>query len=300
MAIVVTPDIVHPSAFLKVDYTQFASLNIFNIPVFTAARVFGVTGLQDGSSQQSATILARSLQQYGIPPLQDPYPSAGVNAVSLGYQVQPQSPNSDQDVFIVVNYSTIVLNPIPNNGQYTISDDTTISNSTTQVDPKTRHPLTFAFSDAGGIQDDTATISFDQVSRRVTALAAISGTKIEACRAAVGKVNNPAWNGLGIGYWLLESLSQQGATTSTVNPATTYVVSLTASTRTTIDWSSTSVFRDRNSGRYKTVSNTIADTAKTLPYTYGVIYGGPGPDYGNGLLRVGPYDTVDFSTIFPF
>lgn len=304
MAIVVTPDVVHPAATLVVDFTQFASLNIYNIPVYKAARVFGVTGLQDGSTQQSATALARSLVQYGIPQPLAPYGS-NINAVALTYQVQPQVANSDQDVFIVVNYATIVLNPVSSNGQYTISDDSTLQGTQTQLNPNTGEPLGFAFLDAAGYQEDTATIAYDEVHRRVTALTAVSASKMEAIRAAVPSVNDATWNGLPAGYWRLDSLSQAGATTSTENPATTYVAQVTASTRTTRDWSYYVPFRDRNSGRIREIKDADSFVAKSLPYQFGVIYGNanavPTPiGVNTGLLRVGPYRMATFSSIFPF
>jgi hypothetical protein len=123
----------------------------------------------------------------------------------------------------------------------------------------------------------------------------------------IGTVNDDDWPASVVGmtskptgYWLINKFE-----TMTSKFQGYYTVEAAALTRTNEDWSEYGILRSRVSGKYAMVTDTehtppswdyAADAAAVSPYSYGIMYREP----NKGILRVGPYPTSSFASLFGF
>jgi hypothetical protein len=124
----------------------------------------------------------------------------------------------------------------------------------------------------------------------------------------VGRVNDRAWPNVAPslptfgghkpndyqknkGYWLLSEW-----TTDTQKYSGYYSTQGSAVSRVNEDWSESGMLIDRATGkRVELIDSDATATAMMAPeYSYGIIYA------SEGMIRVGPYDVTNFSTIFGF
>lgn len=296
---IVVPDLAHPSASMAVTYDSFSSQGVFGIPIWNGVRVFQVTNLEDGSFNQSATMLARSLRQFGIPAYGSNHPDyPNNNSVVIGYD-SAAVPGSDNAAFVLVIYKTLVLSrQAQQPGQAFIdSDQTQTVESTTQLHPDTFDPFQFSWSDPadprGAKQSDTATLSFPITLRRIVAYGVYSSVQMDSLvRPAVRSVNDNTFLGLPAAYWRFTGLQSN----LTLSSSSLYLATMTIETKVDVDWRAVAIFRDTHTGKYVQVDPAVTATAKSTPYSYQVFY----RPAGKGIIVSGNYPVNDFGAIFGF
>ena len=121
-----------------------------------------------------------------------------------------------------------------------------------------------------------------------------TGSSITSLRASVKYVNGDTFLGLNKGYWLM-----MGYTTRISVYQGTYVSEATISTNGDEDWSVYGILQNRQTGQYADTSDATGTGGMTAAqgagYSYGIIYNSA----GYGVIRVGPYPTTSFTTLFP-
>lgn len=111
--------------------------------------------------------------------------------------------------------------------------------------------------------------------------------------SSIGKVNDSSWQGKNPGYWLISGYR------STVSRFDGYYTTVASCmTKNNEDWGQLGVFFNVQTGKYLTVSDSVAKIARTLPYQYGSR--NSGQLEGTGICVVGPYPTIDFRSVFGF
>jgi hypothetical protein len=212
---------------------------------------------------------------------------------------------ADDSIHVLITYESPQGDLIPPGGGgpgFTLEDDTGLIGESTQLLPGNRKiPLVVKFKeevtdDAGdadtSIRDYQATIDFQRPVRTVTLTGTLKkGVSPSPYREAVGKVNSDPWNGLGVGYWLVAGLASR-----TSDFGSTYSIQMQLVTRNNEDWSTYCFLRDRNTDQFVRIEDDVAEDLARFDYEYGVIY--PEGDNSKGIIRVGPYEMTNFSSIF--
>lgn len=288
MAVIVTKDIAHPQAQVSTDWSTGKRID-------KAVRVFSVENLDDGSSTQSATALARALQAFGVPPRGTSLGNGGP-AVVVGYSSQ-QMPNTDNAALLYINYDTPTASG-GGSGGFVSSDSTVEIESTTQLHPAMLRPLAMSWSDPAdpnaATQDDVVSMSYPDSLRSLV----VEGVFTEAfldgtVRPSVNKVNNAKWHGLGVAYWRFINISS-ALTIGSSSGNVLYAAQFSLATHSNRDWSSYAVFRDTHTGKFKTVARADTLAAQGVKYDFDIIYNKP----GKGILRAGMYDLANFLNLF--
>lgn len=209
MAITVTPDI-RDGAELSRRYDPLLGL------VTYGTRAFLISGLTDGSLNQSATALARAAAAAGVPQiLTNPYPEDGSIApgsVILNYRSRGV-PEDDQSVYLYADFDRIQPSGASATPNFIVSDDCSVMSETRQFFPGTRIPLTVEWQDpnddASAPVTRTATMEFDFSLRKLVLSGIIRNSNINTFRAAVTSVNDDTFMGLPKGYWKFARLATQ-------------------------------------------------------------------------------------------
>lgn len=92
------------------------------------------------------------------------------------------------------------------------------------------------------------------------------------------------------GFWLLHVYQ-----TEYTRQLNYFQSNLEAITRSVEDWSELAFLRSNQTGKWAAPPTSAIDAAMSAPYSYGVQ-----PDDANGLLRICPYKTSNFSSLFGF
>lgn len=204
---------------------------------------------------------------------------------------------------------------------YTIQKSTVLTPYQTDLLPGTRKPLRIndtvvssSYDSSGSASTDTYTVQGDNV--LFTFLKPLETINVIALTFGapkyvgnrVGNVNDANWPAStysfptfgghdptneqkGPGYWLLTEW-----TTREERYAGYYSLNASAVSRVDEDWSYTGLLTNRATGKRIAMANETATLAamNPLPYSFGIIYN------AGGMIRVGPYRTTNFQTLFGF
>lgn len=299
--------------------------------VFYGTRAFMARGLTNGSVNQSASALARSLASVGLPQIGgNPYPedfTIAPNCVILNYRSQGVR-ESDDAALLFADYDTPILPATP--ALFTISDDSSLMQSQRQLLPGTGEPFrqTFQYTDptASHSVPRTATLPIMMPIRKMVLSGPIANRDLDTYRNKLATVNDASWRGLPLGYWLFTAFRSvrdtaaallagtnnfqtpvngpiDRATVSNMinNPDQKFNASVELESKVIEDWSLFSLFVDPRTGETVQVNSSIAISAYSDVYDYGVFdIGTDGSPNGGGagLLVVGPYQLSSFSALF--
>lgn len=123
----------------------------------------------------------------------------------------------------------------------------------------------------------------------VSGTAVHTGSTVTDPEPYCGGVNDASYRGRGAGFWLL---AEGGRDTTVYSGYTTTFCTLLC--RNFADWSEWAFATDIDGNpKYKSAK---VDEAKLLPYARGIINGAANAQT-DGFARVGPYPTIDFSTV---
>lgn len=212
---------------------------------------------------------------------------------------------------------------------YLIRDSTTLEQVQTQVMPgPDKTPFRIRYTDPdnpGNNIVDTLALGLTKTVRNLDITHISYGQPPTNIRPNVNYVSSATFLGLPLGFWKLTRFESDISVF-----AGSYQCTSSISTRGSEDWSEYGILRNSQTGRYVDAANGMA-AAIALPYSYGIIYpphtaGSPSggqPYYistlesngsgggftagsaagsqGNdtGVIRVGPYQTVDLNTLYP-
>lgn len=147
--------------------------------------------------------------------------------------------------------------------------------------------------DGVALPKDNLTIIVQRPMRSFQVTRIIAGEPSDTIRNAVGKANNATWKGLPVGYWLLTEVS-----TDLARYGGYYQLTISASTKVSEDWSTFGVMQNKNDGKFITATNAQLAALIATGYSYDITYADG--SILSGVAKVGPYDLVDFSTVFGF
>lgn len=307
------------------DISQGASQSCRVDPVYGLAyygtRVFLVKDMADGSANESASAIARSLQNVGLPQIRsNPFPedlTIAPRSVITNYRgtVGP----TDDSVFLFADYDFFPLPTSP--ALFTVTDDTGVQQVQTQLFPGTYESLSFTWRDplypvGGPPEEDTATLSFEIPLRRLVLSGPVANRDLGAYRTKVGYVNEEAWRDLPRGYWKFVGLRTvqdtagqllAGATSFTQpvdgpidrasvanainNPDMRFPTTITIESKCIEPWSQQAAFRLPSTGKFISVPQKEVNAARAAPYQYGI-------QRYNGLLVAGLHPLTSFSALF--
>lgn len=292
MPILVAPDIVHPAAEAWAE-------RLADSPYYTAGqtRVFQVTGLDDGTANAPASMLARALTVYGIPAVGSLATSAAAlyGAIALRYRTEV-IPKSDNTVNVIVEYRS----PVPRSKDggavmYIVNDDAALTQETTQLHPSDKSQMTNTWTETnpdGSLNTANTfgplpvTLPYSRPLRKITISGYVVDKDLDTARDTVGKVNDKQWFGKPIGYWRCEAVRTEGTLLGN-----TFKVSVDFLTRNNEDWRNWDVIRSDLFGERLTVNPKNTAAALAEPYQfYWKSY--------NGFLWAGLYPIEDFKTVF--
>lgn len=198
---------------------------------------------------------------------------------------------------VAFNAARVLATFDTNNGglltSYIIRDDAFVQQVRTNMVPGTREPIVVSWTATapatGSVPADNITFDVPLPVRAITVTSLNLGAPPTGYQEAVGYVNDATWYGKPVGYWLLTRFRSdvskyQGS----------YAIEATAMSRNYADWSETGTLVNKLTGKYVTVDPTEITNMNALTYSRGIIYP------GNGVVRVGPHPTTNFSTIFGF
>jgi hypothetical protein len=200
---------------------------------------------------------------------------------------------------------------------YIVRNSAFLSNIETNMLPGAgRTPLSvpgFSQSEIVGndskIPGDVVTLRIFRPMRQITVSVLAYGSPTSDGGDYIGTVNDDDWpvNVEGMtskptGYWLMNKFD-----TMTSKYQGYFTVDAAALTRTNEDWSEYGILRSRDTGRYAMVTDPdtthvpphwdyAAEAVAVKPYKYGIMY----RRADKGILRVGPYETSSFATLFGF
>jgi hypothetical protein len=197
---------------------------------------------------------------------------------------------------------------------YIIRNSAFLGNVETNMLPGSRRaPLSvpgFSRAEVDGedssIKDDVVTLRIFRPMRQISVSVLAFGSPTSDGGDYIGTVNDDDWPVLvegmtskPTGYWLMNKYE-----TMTSKYQGFFTVEAAALTRTNEDWSEYGILRSRKTGKYAMVTDTqdpprwdyAAEAVAVKPYKYGVMYRKPGA----GILRVGPYETTSFASLFGF
>lgn len=198
-AVIAESDMVHPLAKIDRIYDN-------GITIYEGARVFLVSGLTDGSSDQSKTALNRAIEVNGLPKIGDPYPGKPGLAGCVCTGHRPISLNeSDDAVLVVAIYST----PLPIGGTtqaviVSVEKDTVLLPETAQLHPADGSLIVVQLPNTApkDQQFRPADIPYNPPMKRMTITAVVRVANVDALEDAVGTVNDTTWQGKPAGFWL--------------------------------------------------------------------------------------------------
>lgn len=222
--------------------------------------------------------------------------------VAAGYTLGSASPDTSS----TARLATVRISPLsgdmcrvemryepPNFNQtaYVIRNSSYVTNVPGNMLPGTRTPIRIGYTDVDGKKwpEDNLTIPILRAFRQISISAVIAGDPPTGLQDAIGYANSDTWQGKAKGYWLMVRADTD------VSKWTGYS-SYTASalTRGFEDWSETGVLRNSMTGKYAKVATADLATLLSPAYSQGII------SSVAGAIRVGPFPTTSFTTVFGF
>lgn len=190
------------------------------------------------------------------------------------------------------------FNPFGPASAYFITDDTYVSNYTTNMLPITRQPIRCSSVGVDGgldIREDFVPMSFYRPMRAVNVTALVYGSPDgDPNGIHVGEVNNATWRGLPVGYWLLMRYY-----TNFSKYHGYYQKELQAVSRVTEDWSETGILRNTQTGRFAKIAPGAIEGNLANSYNFGYIPNEAATST-HGFVRIGPYQLGNFDILFGF
>lgn len=187
------------------------------------------------------------------------------------------------------------FNPSGPASAYYITHDSFTQSFQTNMVPGTRVPIRVSYEDPVTglkIPEDYVTFTFDRTMKAISVTALIYGNPEGSTDGAyVNRANDSAWQGLPIGYW--RTLRYK---TSYAKFSGYYQKEMTALTKVDEDWSEMGILRNSVTGRFAKVLESNITACLSATYAYGIQ---PGTST-LGFVRVGPYRTANFASIFGF
>jgi hypothetical protein len=257
-------------------------------------RVAVVNGLTVGNANDAETALERAMAAVQAQfPRGKPYSSTKVASV-VGWESVGIA-QSDGSAKVRILYDIPIVPPKTSGGasSFIFSDSTETVNDTSQFfrDDISGQliQLVIKYTDPNNNQikkQMTATMSFERTIRRIVMSGVISPQSFAVFRKAANSVNDSTYLGLPRGFWRFKYFDD-----STRDLGRSYAVQFEICADNNKDWSKYEVLRDRNTGQYVTVEAGLLNNLQKKPYSYGVIV-------NNGILKVGPYPTANFNSLF--
>lgn len=188
-------------------------------------------------------------------------------------------------------------------GLLTIKDTTTLSSDMRQIHPngQAMYVTWKDPSDASNVITKVATMPCLLPMRHITISQTVAYVASDDVVNALPAVNSDNFMGYGPGYWLYSGLEAE-----TVDAGITRTYTVTLSTKVFEDWS-TYAWLQNDNGQNIYVDPTNVSLMRNEPYIYGVNDGAgsvtnPATGWGIlqniGLIKVGFYPMVDFSSLF--
>ena len=176
---------------------------------------------------------------------------------------------------------------------YTIDSRSFEQSFQTDLLPGTRQPLrvdlwTNPDDSSDKIPGDNVTFTFSRTMRVLSVSGLKYGNPPTTYEEKVGYANDAPWRGKPIGYW---RITEGGTNISKYSGYYTY--KLSALTQNDQDWSSIGVLVNKLNGRKAKIKPADLTTLLSSPYSYG-------SSNVNGAIRVCPYQTTSFSSLFGF
>lgn len=208
---------------------------------------------------------------------------------------------SDQTARAELVYETLQIGGGPPS-TYVLTDGAFLTTFQTNRMPGTHKPFSTHYEDLDGENrvpedgSDRVTMSLLRPMRKLNVSALIYGRPQTGGQDAIGSVNDAVWPTSGdsspkpVGYWLLTDY-----TTAWTRYGGYMQLSATALTKVREDWSETGILLNKLTGKYVDVDDTVIDALLAKPYTNTV-----DSPFGDGIIRVGIYPLVSFSTIMGF
>jgi hypothetical protein len=244
-------------------------------------------------------VLVKALAAAGLPQLGDPHPS-GDRSILLFHDIRPLA--NDQ-AKILMNYGPFGGNDPNQDGNvspvYTLEDGTIGQNITTQFYPNSGYePIRMGYSTLN-IPPKSVNLTYYQPMRTVvlTASNLLGDSKwTKSLRSSVGLVNEKLWLDMPKGYWLFYGFESQISITTGVGRR--YNVRATLVCRNNLDWSFVT-FMERPDGTPIEFKTSDIQTISSPEYSSTQSHIPSGIPTG-GLIRIFPYRTTDFGSIFNF
>jgi hypothetical protein len=247
------------------------------------AHVYGVSG--DNALSQAMAVVAACV------PVFTPYSPTHPMCLCRGHAARGFAEDSGAAVIEIQYDSSLFDGGGGGGGQgtpWTVTDETRAERVETQLDPQSKAPLWLTWVDPKNSRNKISrivTISFIQKVQRLVFSAVLPWAKVDELKAASPGVNVRKFLGLPEGYWSLSEVTDVAVVGSAFASVTAVL-----ETRTTEDWSEYTLTRDPSTGIYYADTNAAKNIAK-LPYKFGV-------RAANGILRSGPFPTVDLAKVF--
>ncbi len=268
---------------LKTDLLEGSSVEVSK-DYIRETRIMHVTDLPTVSP---SLILNQALASAGVPQLYESHPSGNGSRVIR----RKATATSDTSARIEIFYELAIVAP---QGAgvvlFTVEDDVVVEMVPSQLMPGVgehgRKPFRIDFqdpTDATVYHKDTATVNIPMPIRTITLSSQFtSRAQINNLHAVAGKVNGAGWQGLAAGYWLC-----LGTRSTTFDGGNSWVTQTQLVSKQIEDWSTYTIGRDTQTGKYLNIPASYPARAAALPYRYGI-----NSEFG-GLLKIGAYELFD-------
>lgn len=296
MAMTLTADLTKDSGISQ-EFNQLYQV------IRRATRAYLVSGLTDGSLDQSATALARALGAFGVPLLGDAYDNIRFPGCVCTRHDLRAAEGTDDAVELVASFETLLPGGPNTTSLFIETDDDCEVEATTQLlmplpgDVATQ-PIQITVdydpSIAGTPPTDPPTpkgskpanTSFPQTIRRLVLQGVVVATSLDSFRGYRSYVNDQPWHGLPKGYWRFTRFSTQTGRAGGI-----FVVNAEITTWQTKNWAVYEVYYSPQLGQFVSVDPAVVKGLNDLPYSRGVLK-------ANGITKVGHYFSTDFLALF--
>ncbi|HEV7297936.1 MAG TPA: hypothetical protein VGN72_01120 [Tepidisphaeraceae bacterium] len=278
---------------LKIDTVRGSSLEAVDGVGTRLIRTAIVDDI-DLASGNDPEALIKVLSVTGMPQLKDALP--GQPSMFLRRTIVRPSLTRWRRAYVDLEYSN-EFGLIPT--AYIVRDDAFLQQVETNLIPGTFVPIRVNWQNPSEATEkvpaDNITFSFG-IPIRAISISGLAYGSPNTYQGSVGMVNAGTWAGKAAGHWRLDRYASE------INKQEgTYTYNAMAVSRAYGDWSEWGVLRNQQTGRYIPIASADRTAALALAYSYGIIYPTATPDTSNkGFVRVGPYQTTNFETIFGF
>lgn len=224
------------------------------------------------------TAMIRALGAMGMPQKGDKYPAAGFDQYYCKRHIVRAVPGPIFLISIIYEFLGIL----------TIRDSSSLSNVPSQLGAQDYEPFYVSWTPPGGAKPILKILTLNTVlpMRHLTISQTVPYRMGSALLDAYGSVNDAAWQGLPVGYWLFSDLDG-----GSNDDGITYTYSVTLSTKQWEDWSQMGFLEDDN-GQAVPVDKDQVSALRKQAYQFGM------DQTVNGVTKVGNFPTADFGSLF--